>query len=81
MNTQYMVLFKNARDQTQIGVLARQIFPSDWRQFLEYYKKETSVPFGHVILDFHPTTHNDDRIVKFHRTEETVSNDENVSEQ
>ena len=40
MNTQYMVLFKNARDQTQIGVLARQIFPSDWRQFLEYYKKK-----------------------------------------
>ena len=80
INTQYMTLFKNARDQTQIRILARQIFPSDWRSFLKYYEDETNKAYGHVILDFHPTTHNDDRIVKFHRTEETVSNDENVSE-
>ena len=28
MNAQYMVFFENPRDQTQIGILARQIFPS-----------------------------------------------------
>ena len=64
MNTQYMVLFKNARDQTQIRTLAMQMFPTDWRDFLKYYEEETSKPYGHVILDFHPSTQSSDRIVK-----------------
>ena len=50
MNTQYMVLFRNARDQTQIRTLAMQIFPTDWRDFLKYYEEETSKPCGHVIF-------------------------------
>ena len=37
INSQYMVLFKNARDQTQIRTLAMQIFPTDWKNFLKYY--------------------------------------------
>ena len=80
-NTQYMVLFKNARDQTQIRTLALQIFPTNWNDFLAYYAKETNKDYGCVVLDFHPQTPNDKRIIKFHQTEETVSNDENVSEQ
>ena len=39
MNTQYMVLFKNARDQTQIRTLGLQMFPTDWRDFLKYYEQ------------------------------------------
>ena len=80
-NTQYMVLFKNARDQTQIRTLAIQIFPTNWNDFLAYYGKETNKDYGCVVLDFHPQTPNDKRIIKFHQTEETVSSDENVSEQ
>ena len=41
-NTQYMVLFKNARDQTQIRTLALQIFPTNWNDFLAYYGKEAN---------------------------------------
>ena len=63
-NCQYMVLFKNARDQSQIRTLAMQIFPTDWRDFLKYYNEETSKPYGHVILDFHPQTRSHQRIVK-----------------
>ena len=40
MNTQYMVLFKNPRDQTQIRTLAMQIFHTGWRDFLKYYEEE-----------------------------------------
>ena len=81
MNAQYMVLFENPRDQTQIGILARQIFPSNWRRFLEYYKEETSARYGNVILDLHPQTSNNDRIVKFYENEPTASNDENKNDQ
>ena len=63
LNVQYMVLFKNARDQSQIHTLARQMFPSDWRSFLQHYEAMTSEQHGHVILDLHPTTPNNKRIV------------------
>ena len=63
LNVQYMVLFKNARDQSQIQTLARQMFPTDWRSFLNHYKVETSKEYGHVILDLHPSTPDDQRII------------------
>ena len=31
--------------------LARQILPTDWRRFLEFYERETNRPYGNVILD------------------------------
>ena len=40
MNTQYMVLFRNARDQTQIRTLGMQIFPTDCREFLSSTTKK-----------------------------------------
>ena len=58
-NIQYMVLFKNARDQTQIRTLAMQIFPTNWNDFLSYHGKETNKDYGYVVLDFHPQTPND----------------------
>ena len=63
LNVQYMVLFKNARDQSQIQTLARQMFPTDWRHFINHYKEETSKEFGHVILDLHPRTPDNQRVV------------------
>ena len=40
INIQYMVLFKNARDQSQIRTLAIQIFPTNWNDFLAYYGRK-----------------------------------------
>ena len=81
INTHYMTLFRNARDQTQIRFLARQIFPTDYNGFLTYYEKETNKEHGQVILDLQPLTRNDDRIVKFYLNEPAVSNDENATDQ
>ena len=80
-NIQYMVLFKNARDQTQIRTLAMQVFPTNWNDFLTYYGRETNKEYGHVVLDFHPQTSNNNRIVKFYENEPTASNDENANDQ
>ena len=63
LNGQYMVFFKNARDQSQIQTFARQMFPNVWRQIIIHYKKETSKEFGHVILDLHPRTPDNQRVV------------------
>ena len=63
LNTQYLVLFKNPRDRQQIQTLARQMYPNNWRKFLEYFEYETSKPYGKVIIDLNPETLEKDRFV------------------
>ena len=70
-----MILFKNARDQTQIRTLAMQMFPTDCRDFLKYYNEETAKEYGHVILDFHPQTRSHLRIVKSREVQDVGKSD------
>ena len=63
-NAQFLVLFKNPRDRSQIKVLAMQMFPEKWRKFLEKFEHETNKPRGKVILDFSSDTSDENRIVK-----------------
>ena len=63
INTQYLVLFKNPRDQNQIEILARQIFGRESSEFLRHFHKQTEQSFSSVVLDLHPTTPKSRRIV------------------
>ena len=63
INTQYLVLFKNPRDQNQIEILARQIFGRESSEFLRHFHKQTEQTFSSVVLDLHPTTPKSHRIV------------------
>ena len=49
-----MILFKIPRNVEQIGVLGRQM--GDRKLLLEAYKRATSKPFGHLLIDFDPQT-------------------------
>ncbi len=59
LNTHYIFAFKNPRDNTQIGVLARQMYPTKWRHMLEAFTDATSEPYSYLFIDLKPTT--DDR--------------------
>lgn len=59
LNTHYIFAFKNPRDNTQIGVLARQMYPTKWRHMLEAFTDATSEPYSFLLIDLKPTT--DDR--------------------
>ena len=37
LNTQYMVLFENARDPQQIKTLAKQMYPDKWMSFMDRF--------------------------------------------
>jgi len=52
LNSQYTIIFKNPRDNTQAGILGRQMFPQKWRQFVEVYSDATSQAYGYIVLDF-----------------------------
>ena len=58
LNSHYFILFRNIRDSSQIGVLARQMYPSrsGYDYFMESYKDATGMPFGYLVVDLRPET-------------------------
>jgi hypothetical protein len=51
LNCNYIVLFKNPRDNSQINTLARQVFPNKPKYLREAFALATARPFGYLLLD------------------------------
>jgi hypothetical protein len=51
INSDYLILFKNPADQLQAQTLARFIFPTKQKYFLEAYNDATSLPHGYLFID------------------------------
>ena len=62
LNTQYIVLFKIPRDQQQVAHLARQMYPSNWRSFLDTFKSATKEPDGYLLVNLKQDTEDDYRL-------------------
>ena len=75
LNSQYLVLFNNPRDQQQIAVLARQMYPGQNEKFLSTYRMATSKPFGYLLIDLKPDTPNDKRLWLESESSEEEEND------
>lgn len=56
LNSHYIILFKNPRDNQQIATLARQMKPGKWRHVVEAFEDATSEAHGYLLLDMKPTT-------------------------
>ena len=54
LNTQYLVLFKNVRDKSQISYLARQMYPSSPKYMIEAYTDATNEPYSYLFVDLKP---------------------------
>ena len=63
INTSYLILFKNPRNSVQPAILARDMFPLKWREFMAKYQEATSRPYGYILIDFKQETPNNQRIV------------------
>ena len=51
LSTQYLVIFKNPRDASQIHHLARQILPHHPKTLTAIYNDATSKPYGYLFID------------------------------
>ena len=51
LNTQYMVVFKNPRDASQITNLAKQMYPGRVKFIQETFADATSTPYGYLLVD------------------------------
>ena len=55
-NAQYILAFKNPRDQLGMKNLLLQAFPTSWQDMMDVYQKVTERPFGYTVLDLHPAS-------------------------
>ena len=62
-NAHYVVAFKNPRDQLGVRNLLLQSFPTQWQEVLDMFRKVTERPFGYMLLDLHPASKDDQRVL------------------
>ena len=56
LNSQYLVLFKNLRDQQQIATLARHIYSGHSEKLLDASRRATEVPHRSLVVDSKQST-------------------------
>ena len=56
LNAHYLVLYKNPRDKSQIRYLAHQIFPENSKYLTKVYEHATQEPHSYLLIDLHPET-------------------------
>lgn len=62
LNMDYMVIFKNVRDATQIATLARQMYAKKSTFLTDAYEMATKEPYGHLFIDLKPNTNDSMRV-------------------
>ena len=58
LNSHYLILFKNRRDQAQINHLARQVYPGESNFFQEVFNEATNEKYGFLIVDLKQRSNN-----------------------
>lgn len=73
VNTHFLVLFRNKRDESQIVRLAKQLCPDISKGFLECFQDATSEPFGYLVVDCDPKSPNEIKLrTKIFPGEQTI---------
>ena len=62
LNSQYLILFKNPRDATQITHLAKQMYPGRTKFMIEAFRDATSKPYTYLAIDLKPETEENMRL-------------------
>jgi hypothetical protein len=63
LNAHYLVLYKNPRDKSQIRYLAQQIYPENTKFLSNAFQNATIEPHTYLLLDLHPETREDYRVL------------------
>ena len=62
-NAHYIVAFKNPRDQLGMRNVLLQAFPHPWNAVQRTFQTVTNRPIGYLVLDLHPNSPADQRVV------------------
>ena len=61
-NCHYLVIFNNPVDRQSVMTLARQMYPRNIDKFMKLFVKATKYPYGYLLVDLKPFTHEDNRL-------------------
>ncbi|WAR05103.1 LOW QUALITY PROTEIN: hypothetical protein MAR_020472 [Mya arenaria] len=61
-NCHYLVLFNNPVDRQSVMTLARQMYPGQTEKFMKAFAKAIKFPYGYLLVDLKPFTHEDQRL-------------------
>lgn len=61
-NAQYIIAFKNPRDQLGVRILTQQAFPQEFKDVLNVYRDATEKPYGYLMFDLHPNSSDHERL-------------------
>ena len=56
LNTHFLILFSNKRDESQIHTLSEQLFPGNKQAFIEAYEDATAEQYGYLLVDCDPSS-------------------------
>ena len=59
LNSQYIMVFKNPRDVSQMTTLAKQMYPGRVKFVQEAFADATSTPYGYILVDLKQDTPED----------------------
>ena len=62
MNTNYLILFRNLQDRSQIEYLGRQMYPKDKYFLSSAFEDATRKPYSYLMIDSHQTTPDEVRV-------------------
>lgn len=62
LNSNYIINFRNARDQLQMQILARQMYGKKSKFLLESFEDATKKPYGYIFLDLKNETESRNRV-------------------
>ena len=54
LNSHYIVVFRNLRDQSQFRTMAAQILPKNSQWPMDAYADATAKPYGYLVIDNSP---------------------------
>jgi len=63
LNSHYNIVFRNSRDASQFRTLAHQMHPGNAKWLIQAFDDATSQPYGYLVLDHHPESNKDKRVV------------------
>jgi len=63
-NANYVVLFRSDASQLAVAMYGRQLFTgATYKYFMESFKDATAEPYSYLVVDIHPRTHPDIRLL------------------
>lgn len=62
LNTNYLILFKNPQDKTQVDYIGRQMYPNDKLFLTLAYDDATRYPFSYLLIDSNQSTPDEIRV-------------------